>query len=358
VEHVTGSGTGGVFAEVLDPEMLQEGAVYAITFSEDEPAADSFFVSRSGTPVGGGPISAAASVIFDGVRLAFNNDVARIDEDASGYVDPTGLVALRPVLINEPSSQFFGQSVPYDYEVRFSDQLVGQSIAVQLGSTGPQVPARAVNFTVWNVTLDRPAEFAFRALDGNDGFYSYSLLGIPPNVFRQADVIYLFETIDGERVPTYVVRFDANEGDEPSVGDVYRVVTRKPFSSRDSYSFSTVASGVDNDAAREQLDAIRVVPNPYVAAASWERPLPPTVTSGRGERRIDFIHLPANSVIRIFDVRGALIRELRHDSPINDGTVSWDLRTRENLETAYGIYFYHVDAPGVGERTGRLALIK
>jgi hypothetical protein len=38
--------------------------------------------------------------------------------------------------------------------------------------------------------------------------------------------------------------------------------------------------------------------------------------------------------------------------------VSWDLRTRENLETAYGIYFYHVDAPDVGERTGRLALIK
>jgi hypothetical protein len=82
------------------------------------------------------------------------------------------------------------------------------------------------------------------------------------------------------------------------------------------------------------------------------------VTSGRGERRVDFIHLPANSRVRIFDVRGALIRELVHDSPINDGTVSWDLRTRENLETAYGVYFYHVDAPGVGERTGRLALIK
>ena len=74
---------------------------------------------------------------------------------------------------------------------------MGQSIAVQLGSTGPQVPARDVNFTVWNTTLDRPAEFAFRALDGNDGFFSYSLLGFPPNQFRTSDVVYLFETVDG-----------------------------------------------------------------------------------------------------------------------------------------------------------------
>jgi hypothetical protein len=315
-------------------------------------------VSRNGTPVGSGPIAASASVIFDGLRLAFNNDVARVDEDSTGYVDPAGLAALRAVLINEPSAQFFGQNVPYDYELRFSDQLVGMSIATRLGSTGPEVPARPVNFTVWNTTLDRPVEFAFRALDGNDGFFSYSLLGVPPNTFRTSDVIYLFETVDGQRVPTYVVRFDSNEGDEPNVGDVFTVVTRKPFSSRDAYAFSTTASAVDTDAAREQLDAIRVVPNPYVAAASWERPLPPTVTSGRGERRVDFIHLPAGSRVRIFDVRGALIRELVHDSPIDDGTVSWDLRTRENLETAYGVYFYHVDAPGVGERTGRLALIK
>jgi hypothetical protein len=186
----------------------------------------------------------------------------------------------------------------------------------------------------------------------------YSLRGLPPNQFRTGDIIFPFETVDGARVPTYVVRFDANEGAEPGAGDVFQVVTRKPVSSSDAFAFSTIASSVDNDAARAALDAIRVVPNPYVAAASWERPLPPTVTSGRGERRIDFIHLPAMSVVRIFDVRGALIRELRHDSPINDGTVSWDLRTRENLETAYGVYVYHVDAPDVGERTGRLALIK
>ncbi len=123
------------------------------------------------------------------------------------------------------------------------------------------------------------------------------------------------------------------------------------------YAFATVASRVDSDAARAAMDRIRVVPNPYVAAASWEQANPQGVT-GRGERRIDFINLPAEARIRIYNVRGALVKELVHDGGLDDGTVSWDLRTREDLEAAYGIYFYHVEAPDGATRTGRLALIK
>lgn len=134
--------------------------------------------------------------------------------------------------------------------------------------------------------------------------------------------------------------------------------TFKPFSTRDRYAYAVRGSVVSAEEARAQLDRIRVVPNPYVGGASWERPLPPTITSGRGERRIDFIHLPAGSVVRIYTARGELVRELRHEGPIGDGTVSWNLRTREDLDVAYGVYFYHVDAPGVGEKTGKLALIK
>ena len=103
---------------------------------------------------------------------------------------------------------------------------------------------------------------------------------------------------------------------------------------------------------------MRVVPNPYVAGASWERDLPPTITSGRGERRIDFIHLPAGAKVQIFNVRGELVRTLYHDGGMDDGTVRWDLRTRENLEVAYGIYLYHVEVEGLGSTTGKLAIIK
>ena len=52
------------------------------------------------------------------------------------------------------------------------------------------------------------------------------------------------------------------------------------------------------------------------------------------------------------------MRELNHDDSIDRGYVDWDLRTRENLDVAYGIYFYHLEAPGVGTKTGKIALIK
>ena len=49
---------------------------------------------------------------------------------------------------------------------------------------------------------------------------------------------------------------------------------------------------------------------------------------------------------------------IEHDSPLNDGTADWDLLTLDNLSISYGIYVYHVDAPGVGEIIGKFAVIK
>jgi len=36
----------------------------------------------------------------------------------------------------------------------------------------------------------------------------------------------------------------------------------------------------------------------------------------------------------------------------------WDLLTYESQRIAYGVYIFHVDIPGVGEKIGRLAVIK
>jgi hypothetical protein len=104
------------------------------------------------------------------------------------------------------------------------------------------------------------------------------------------------------------------------------------------------------------LDKIKVVPNPYVAAASWEPRN--TYSSGRGERQLHFTHLPQKCTIRIYTVSGELVATIDHDSDILDGTASWDLLTRDKLSVAYGVYIYHLDAPGVGEKVGKFAVIK
>jgi len=42
---------------------------------------------------------------------------------------------------------------------------------------------------------------------------------------------------------------------------------------------------------------------------------------------------------------------------MENGTVSWNLKTKENLDIAFGVYFYVVQSP-VGNKTGKIAIIK
>lgn len=131
---------------------------------------------------------------------------------------------------------------------------------------------------------------------------------------------------------------------------------QKNFTGRDQYTFSVIDASNDVALARQQMDRIAVVPDPYIASASWEKPL--YFSSGRGERRVDFIHLPPRCTIRIFTLDGKLVRTLAHDNPIEDGHHSWDLTSKDGLDVAAGIYIYHIQAPNGGEKIGRFALIK
>jgi hypothetical protein len=55
-----------------------------------------------------------------------------------------------------------------------------------------------------------------------------------------------------------------------------------------------------------------------------------------------------------------MIGELVDTIVKNDGTsyADWRLLSYEGQRLAYGVYLYHVEVPGVGEKIGRFALIK
>ena len=151
----------------------------------------------------------------------------------------------------------------------------------------------------------------------------------------------------------------------PTQGDIANIITRKPFLSTDAFEFVAKGPGVDKEKAATLLDEIRVVPNPYIVTNQLE-PLNPFST-GRGPRVIKFINLPPQATVRIFSVSGRLIQELRRDTGSNtgltpadllNGTLDWDLQSQDNLSVSYGVYLYHVEAPGVGEKTGTFAIIK
>ncbi|HUP19527.1 MAG TPA: T9SS type A sorting domain-containing protein, partial [Gemmatimonadota bacterium] len=105
--------------------------------------------------------------------------------------------------------------------------------------------------------------------------------------------------------------------------------------------------GGTSELADADLSAIKVVPNPFIAANE--------ITRGRGLQRLQFTNLPPQATIRIYTISGNLVRVLEHSD--GSGTEEWDVRTRFDLLTASGNYYYHVTTPDGRTHLGRFAVI-
>jgi hypothetical protein len=143
---------------------------------------------------------------------------------------------------------------------------------------------------------------------------------------------------------------------KPAGGDVYQLHFIRPLNDSDVFTFTTGGAHVDPALATQQYTTDPyVVPNPYVGAASFE----PSrfAISGRGERRVEFRNIPLNSTIRIYTVRGELVQTLHQDGS-TAGYVAWNLRTKDNLDLAAGLYIYQIESPGQRGFTGKMAVIK
>lgn len=142
----------------------------------------------------------------------------------------------------------------------------------------------------------------------------------------------------------------------PRAGDVYQITTTKPFNRSDVYRFKVTGNEIAESIAESVLDSIYVAPDPYIVVNPLESRN--TQLPGRGERRIDFRNLPQQCTIKIFTISGRLVKTLDHSASQFDSFESWDLKSDDGLDVAYGVYIYHVNAPGIGEKIGRFALIK
>jgi hypothetical protein len=120
------------------------------------------------------------------------------------------------------------------------------------------------------------------------------------------------------------------------------------FPTVDTYTFTTQRSVVTGQAAlaKEQLQKINIVPNPYWAFNPGERdPI---------NRFIRLTNLPGSgATIRIFTLAGELVRVINDAARATDGTnglqyANWDLRNDAGIPVASGIYIVHVEVSGVG----------
>ncbi len=143
----------------------------------------------------------------------------------------------------------------------------------------------------------------------------------------------------------------------PSAGDALLIYTNRPFTKYDTYTLQTKAGFVSNQLASSKMDNIYVVPNPYVATNDIE-PANKLPGQNRGERRIYFENLPMLCTIRIFTLSGELVTTLEHESGVDNGREYWNLLNKDGFSIAYGLYIAHIDAPGVGEKLIKFAIIK
>lgn len=282
--------------------------------------------------------------IFDGIQLSFNNHWnTRIDTLNTRWSNPDKAMGLNLYTYDGVigTDQLQGIRKPSDYRIEFSDDIADTT----LDKPEWYVFGTPVTFRVFNVTEQRYIEFVFLDIDMNEKVTPF-------------DEIYFFEPNPADSlVLTWSLNFISEETYSYGDGDTLHVRLKKPFRRGDTFSFMSEPAQVDNSMATTELEGIRVVPNPYVTATAHERPLPPAITTGRGERKIDFIHLPAGADIHIFTARGEHVTSLHHDDNIFDGTVSWNLKSKENLDVAAGIYFYVVESD-VGVKKGKIAIIK
>jgi hypothetical protein len=395
-------GTGSAFVEVIDDKAVKDGHTYQIVFEDtalqgytsnwsllDMDTPDTVFLPTTGETIllkpgeslsvpkdagilvnskeslieSGNFIAAYDTVvkrdtiyygntpIVDGFKVQLMNDSQILKDSVnSGFRDQSSVPApgytFAPFVWTStgPGVAYNGIMMPYDYVVEFDSVVVDTSVADTLypNTPGNRIPAQPVKFRVKNLTTDQYIDFVY---------FRTGTLSTIHNIWFK-------ENIGGQIRRTWRVNLLYITPAAPTEqAGTLRLFTLKPFSRNDIFQFTMHGPEINTQLAKADLEKIKVVPNPYVVTHVGEPRLLSTQTSGRGERVIRFTHVPPGSKISIFTVRGELIRTLRQDDLFN-GDVFWNLRTSENMDAAYGVYVYVVEAPEIGTKTGKFALIK
>lgn len=289
---------------------------------------------------------------FNGVKIYVINDSLTINYDESGFTKNSSInladtirfppTAGNPRVKYRADWEFIWNGVDTTETGTWAEP--GDTAITNLGGVRVVLP-----FKVTNVTENVPGSYLVFVPTGTKDLARW----------RLGQSIILRPTGATGATTTYQVEFNRPADTSvavvyPKKGDIYFVKTYKPFEKGDKFKFSTKEAVLDQRTAQDKLADIYVVPNPYVAYSASEQPgRSPTQ---RGERDLQFRNLPPKCTIRIYTLVGELVQTIEKDDL--SSMAHWDLLSNEAQKVAYGVYIYHVDAPGIGEKIGRFAVIK
>ncbi len=117
-----------------------------------------------------------------------------------------------------------------------------------------------------------------------------------------------------------------------------------------TFLFNTVelaATFGETNVAKDALEKVLVVPNPYYAYSAYE--------TGQLDNRIKITNLPQKARVSLFTINGQLVRQFNKDSDEPD--LDWDLRNHDGVPIASGVYIVHVDAFELGEKILKIFVV-
>ncbi len=347
VTHVEGLAGSTFEVSLLDYMSLDSSVAYEVIFS---PAGNSIKIDAEKIDSNNDTTVIWEALTMNALDKGWNQilplgpyevsilDLTLTKLDSLAWVDDTGAATTGPFDYSYALSVFGGTAYPRDMVIEFYDNYADTSIIF-----GPQ----PIRFKVTNVDDDVQLDVLFEDNDGD-------------NELSMGDKITPIFYSNGAPTPAWAVTVDTLFTSPPA-GSKLKIFTSKKFctlGSIDRYRIEFANPNVNNSKLEDEMDRISVVPNPYVAASSFEVAPPAVFSMGRGERRVDFIHLPQLCTINIYTIAGDHVKEIEHSGSLFDGTESWNLLNTEDQDIAAGYYIYHVETPDGYEHIGRLAVIK
>ena len=359
VSHTLGYGTGTIQIDVKNSAIVPDNHTFQIDFTNSKDSVRAQYYRLIDVTDKDTLFSFGADLIGEGIGPIAKGILPILSTPATVEIDSANTGFIKSSVTNARFKVRYQQSYPIslrrigypeNINVVFSNDVVDTSVS----AVG--LPAKSAKFKVIAKTNSGEVKLKFR-------FRDYDNNGTVNSLNDYIEVLTAPESDPSNLKATWRIDFDTTgQGSgfnlkAPAAGDIYNLALKLPFAQGDVFTFKTIGQKLDADKAKKDFDQKPyVVPNPYVGAASFEPQR--YAVSGRGERKIEFRGLPQKCTIKIFTVKGELVKVLEHNGIITQGYIAWDLRTKDNLEIAPGLYIYHVDGGEVGKFIGKFAVIK